>query len=338
MLTMSPRRVPTTVIAGFLGVGKTTTIAALAADRPPEARWVVLVNEFGELGIDGAILSEGSLTVTELPGGCLCCAADAPFRITLSRVLAELSPDRLLIEPTGMASMDRLLDTLDAEFSDRIDRRATLTLVDPRQFVDPAFSSRATYASQIEAADVLIANRCDVTDDATLREFLQLAAELYPPKQALITTAFGLLDPNLLTLDPRPAAPRAHLGHHHLHDHTDRISARLAGRLLRRQVSGPDFTTAGWQVPPERVLPMSGVSALLDTLRRDGPLIPGGAMRLKGVLHTDRGWQVVQADVDGLRWSRTAWRSDSRLELIASPQADIAGIEAALLALLPTAD
>ncbi|MFT5680548.1 MAG: G3E family GTPase [Myxococcota bacterium] len=334
MGSMSDQRVPTTVVAGFLGAGKTTTIRALAAQRPESARWVVLVNEFGELGIDGAILSDGALMVAELPGGCLCCSADAPFRVTLANTLEQLRPDHLIIEPTGMAQLGTLLDTLDGEFADRIVRRATLTVVDPRQFVDPAFANRRNYASQVQAADVLIANRCDVVDDATLREFLQLAADLYPPKLALITTTQGEIDPALLHRDPRPGIPRAHLGHHHLHDHTARIATRVADRLLRRQVSGPDFTTAGWQIPPAHVLPMAGLAALLDALRRHGPLIPGGAMRLKGVLHTDRGWRVVQADGDGIRWSETAWRTDSRLELIAAPDLDLPGIEAALLLLV----
>ncbi len=327
-------RVPTTVVAGYLGAGKTTTIRALAAHRPAGARWVVLVNEFGELGIDGAILSDGALTVAELPGGCLCCAADAPFRITLARVLDSLRPDHLLIEPTGMARLGTLLDTLDGEFADRIDRRATLTVVDPRQFLDPGLSGRQSYASQVQAADVLVVNRCDLVDAATLRELLQVTADLYPPKQAIITTTQGEIDPALLLLDPRPAATRPHLGGHHLHDHTARIEARVADRLLRRQVSGPDFTTAGWQIPPDRVLSQARLTALLDALRRDGPLIPGGAMRLKGVVRTDRGWRVVQADADGVRWSQTAWRTDSRLELIAAPDLDLPGVEAALLLLV----
>ena len=69
------RKVPLTVVTGFLGVGKTTTLLQLARQRPPDERWVILVNEFGEVGIDGAILSEdSSLSVRELAGGCLCCA------------------------------------------------------------------------------------------------------------------------------------------------------------------------------------------------------------------------------------------------------------------------
>lgn len=331
---MKNQRVPVSVIAGFLGVGKTTAIQALAAHRPPTLRWVVLVNEFGELGIDGAILDGGALTVAELPGGCLCCAADAPFQLTLAKILRQLQPDRLLIEPTGMAQLDRLLDTLDAGFADRIDRRATLTLVDPRQLIDPALSTRRTYSSQIEAADVLIANRCDQVDTLTLRTFLQRAAELYPPKQAIVTTTQGRLDPALLDLDPRPTAPRSHLGTHHLHDHTERITARVADRLLRRQVSGPDFTTAGWQVPPQFVLSMVALTALLERLRKHSALVPGGAMRIKGAVHTDRGWRIVQADTDGIRFSPTAWRSDSRVELIASPELNVEGVEAALLQLL----
>ena len=66
-------------------------------------------------------------------------------------------------------------------------------------------------------------------------------------------------------------------------------------------------------------------------------LVPGGAMRIKGVVHTDRGWRVVQADADGVRFTHTAWGSGSRVELIAPPALDGSGVEAALLRLIPSA-
>ncbi len=325
--------IPTTVIAGFLGAGKTSAITHLAAARPAAELWVVLVNEFGELGIDGAILGSSGLRVAELPGGCLCCSGDAPFRITLRRLLSELTPARLLLEPSGLADVGRLLDTLDEpQLAERLDRRATLTLVDPRRFLDATFTRRGDWRSQVEAADVLIGNRCDRVDGATLRAFLRAAAALYPPKQALITTTFGQLDPALLDL---PAAPRQATGRqaHHsplLDDRTGRIDERTARRLLRRLWSGPDYTTAGWRFGPKQVFSWPALEALLGRLAVHGPLVEGGAMRVKGVLHSDRGWRIAQSDQDGVRWSRTAWRTDSRLELIAPPGADLDAIEAQL--------
>lgn len=87
---------------GFLGVGKTTAILDLFKQKPKNENWAVLVNEFGKIGIDGAIYSAAGITVKEVAGGCLCCAVGLPFQVSVNRLLKEVRPDRLLIEPTGL--------------------------------------------------------------------------------------------------------------------------------------------------------------------------------------------------------------------------------------------
>ena len=99
--------VPTTIITGFLGVGKTSAILHLLTQKPAHERWAILVNEFGEIGIDKSLF-EGQLTadsgvfIREVPGGCMCCAASLPMQIALNQLLAASRPHRLLIEPTGL--------------------------------------------------------------------------------------------------------------------------------------------------------------------------------------------------------------------------------------------
>ncbi|GAK82559.1 putative metal chaperone [Vibrio ponticus] len=66
-------RVPTNIITGFLGVGKTTTILNLLKSKPENENWAVLVNEFGEIGIDGAMMTDQGAMIKEVPGGCMCC-------------------------------------------------------------------------------------------------------------------------------------------------------------------------------------------------------------------------------------------------------------------------
>ena len=99
--------VPTNIITGFLGVGKTSTILHLLENKPGNERWAVLVNEFGEIGIDGSLFEgqrgdKQGVVIREVPGGCMCCAAGLPMQVALNQLLVKARPDRLLIEPTGL--------------------------------------------------------------------------------------------------------------------------------------------------------------------------------------------------------------------------------------------
>ena len=99
------RAVPTNIITGFLGVGKTSAILHLLKRKPKNERWAVLVNEFGEIGVDGSLIegqnsNEHGIFIREVPGGCMCCAAGLPMQIALNQLLIKAKPDRLLIEPS----------------------------------------------------------------------------------------------------------------------------------------------------------------------------------------------------------------------------------------------
>ena len=99
--------VPVWVVTGPLGCGKTTILAHLMADKPPDKRWVVLLNEFTDAGIDAltvAAAAQGAYDVRLVPGGCLCCAGEADFRRTLQELLAPEGnpPARILVEPSGI--------------------------------------------------------------------------------------------------------------------------------------------------------------------------------------------------------------------------------------------
>ena len=114
--------IPVNIISGPLGVGKTTTINQLLAQRPSNERWAVLVNEYGLVGLDAALLESSpdnarrpSVEIREVAGGCICCSAGFMFDMSLV-LLLQRRPDRLLIEPTGLAALSGILNTLDFEF------------------------------------------------------------------------------------------------------------------------------------------------------------------------------------------------------------------------------
>jgi len=322
--------VPTTLITGALGVGKTSAIRDLSLKRPPGERWVVLVNELGEVGIDGALIEgdgDDALEVAELPGGCLCCTARGPMLGRLRTVLDRLSPDRLLVEPSGVADPGRVLDDL-RSLSDTTGRhalqlQATIVLIDPRAITD-ADRRQGPWTAQIEAAEVLVANKVDLCTGAEVRAFLEWADARFPAPQVVATTVGGELAPEWLDLPGQWKPPTPHAVHGSLariepawHDETGLLPTILGEDLFRRAWSGPHHETCGWRLPAHRVLGRDALlRLLLQCADRDCPWLPGGALRAKAVAHTDAGWFSFQADLDGLRVRPTAWRTDSRLELI----------------------
>lgn len=118
------RVVPTNVITGFLGVGKTSAILHLLSQKPVHERWAVLVNEFGEIGVDGSLFEgqhakEQGIFIREVPGGCMCCASGLPMEIALNQLLAKAKPGSLTVEPTGLGHPKEVLQVLSAEYYKR---------------------------------------------------------------------------------------------------------------------------------------------------------------------------------------------------------------------------
>uniref|UniRef100_UPI00036FE6EE CobW family GTP-binding protein n=1 Tax=Pseudomonas asplenii TaxID=53407 RepID=UPI00036FE6EE len=110
------QNIPTHVIAGPLGAGKTSLIRHLLAQKPAGERWAVLINEFGQIGLDAALLTraDDGIALGEVAGGCVCCVNGAPFQVGLGRLLRKARPDRLFIEPSGLGHPVQILRQLAA--------------------------------------------------------------------------------------------------------------------------------------------------------------------------------------------------------------------------------
>ncbi|WP_299490361.1 GTP-binding protein [uncultured Shewanella sp.] len=156
--------IPTNIITGFLGSGKTSLITALLKVKPKDEKWAVLVNEFGDVGIDSALLSKDQpeIHIREVAGGCMCCAAGVPMQVAITQLIAKAKPDRLIIEPTGLGHPEAVLKVLtEPHFKHIIDMKTCMTLVDARKITDIRYQTNDTFQQQLRVADIIVASKSD---------------------------------------------------------------------------------------------------------------------------------------------------------------------------------
>ena len=195
--------IPVNLFTGFLNVGKTTAIAELLKRKPAAERWAVLQNEFGVATLDGAGMDEAEgVTIREIGGGCVCCAAAPYLPVALHLLLIESQPERLIIETSGLGHPLRVLDTLRENYADRLEVRATIHFVDPSVF--PAMQKNEVFLAQVRMADVLAFNKQDAASPELVREFQEWANALRPEKALIAATSYGRLEPEWLDLPSDP--------------------------------------------------------------------------------------------------------------------------------------
>ena len=158
----------------------------------------MIVNDFGEASLDEVALAEGEpFRITNIPGGCVCCTAPEGFVDALGAVLAQ-RPDRLLIEPTGLARPQDLVDTIRrCPHAAALELAPVVVLIDPHQLAGERRLA-ALLREQAQVADVLVANRTDLASESELAAFERYAAELWPAPLAVLRTQHGALPPERL--------------------------------------------------------------------------------------------------------------------------------------------
>ncbi|GAB4819345.1 hypothetical protein N2152v2_006391 [Parachlorella kessleri] len=201
--------VPVHIVTGALGAGKTTFLQGLLKAKPAGERWAVVVNEFGAVGIDQAVLQQsasddgGGVSIRELAGGCMCCTLSGVTSVAIVQLLRATKPDRLWIEPSGLGHPAALVDVLRGEHLARaLVLQPIICLVDCVQFRParlPWGSQPALWASelcrdQVSIADVLVGSKADLGGREAVQAFKGWAGKLYPPKLKVLTASHGVID------------------------------------------------------------------------------------------------------------------------------------------------
>ena len=298
-------QIPTHLICGPLGAGKTSLVRSLLAQKPVAERWAVLINEFGQIGLDAALLAtnEAGISLAEVAGGCLCCVNGVPFQVGLNRLLRKARPDRLLIEPSGLSHPQQLLHQMRQHPWDRV-----LALQPSLVVLDTAALARnealtASQQSIVDHAGLLVLNKSETLDDDARRHLQRRL-----PARPICWTQQGQLDLARLPgieVDARevetgslPSTAQPPLASIWL----DPLQPIMLSH------AAAEGWSIGWRWQPDLRFDIGKVREWLVSL-------PWRCAKL--VLHGEQSWLSANAlDGEPLEFSASEWRRDSRLELI----------------------
>lgn len=318
--------IPTNIITGFLGAGKTTLIQQLLANKPANERWAVLVNEFGQIGIDQALMgSQDEVFIKEVAGGCICCANFLPMQVALSQLLAKSRPQRLLIEPTGLGHPRQILESLSAShWQSTLQLRATLCVIDARQYQDERVQQHESFIAQAEVADVLVFSKNDVLNDSQRQSVQDFAESLPPPQRQQVFVAQGQLDLALLDV---PRRENLTVKRSLLHQKNLTLNAPTPKDIVppyHYHHQALETFVGGWVFPADWQFQHNGVLDVLLALQ---------VQRIKGVVHTSQGWLNINITPWDMSMTSRGEGADNRLEIISQQSIDWEALELALMAI-----
>ena len=182
------KNTPCTLLTGFLGSGKTTLINQLltfktANEVMTDERWALLINEFGQIGIDAQLIdhADEQLAIREVSGGCICCTSQLPLQIALTRLLADHHPQRLIIEPTGLAHPKSLLQQLtEPHWQTSLSLHAIIGVMSAQQWQQPKYRHHDGYQAHILHADYVVINRYEVLNKTEKAQLINWITDLNP--------------------------------------------------------------------------------------------------------------------------------------------------------------
>ena len=221
------------IISGFLGAGKTTLIKKLIAEAFEGEKLVLIENEFGEIGIDGGFLKEAGIQITEMNSGCICCSLVGDFGEALKEVLTKYSPDRVIIEPSGVGKLSDVIKAV-KNIGDEVQINSTATVVDASKCKMYMKNYGEFYNNQIEYAGTVILSRTQNVSADKLDACLKMIREKNEEASIITTPWDDIQGKNILeamekvnSLEKELLEEHEHhhhdgecgCGHHHDHDH-----------------------------------------------------------------------------------------------------------------------
>jgi G3E family GTPase len=190
-------KVKVIVVTGFLGAGKTTLLRRIISWETDLSGTVVIVNEFGDVGIDGLLLKGARSDVVELTSGCVCCTLKIDLKMTLERILEEFQPRQILIEPTGVADPVAIIEAFrDSELGDSMEVDKVITVLEAEYWEQRDYFG-SFFLSQLQEAALILLNKIDTLAKGEIPRLLREIHQAIPHAQ-VVPTIHCRVDPETL--------------------------------------------------------------------------------------------------------------------------------------------
>ncbi len=220
------------IFSGFLGAGKTTLIKKLIAEAYDKEKLVLIENEFGEIGVDSAFLTEAGIKTTEMNSGCICCSLVGDFSRALQKVIDEYAPERILIEPSGVGKLSDVIRAVESVECDSMELNTAVTVVDAKKCRMYMKNFGEFFNNQVEHAGCIILSHTAGLSEDKIAAVIELLRE-HNPDAVLVTTAWDTLTGAQILAAMEQHSTLAdellhleheahhHHEHHHEHDHAE---------------------------------------------------------------------------------------------------------------------
>lgn len=263
------------IISGFLGSGKTTLLKEIISWKDVLSDVAIIVNEFGEVGIDGSLLEQTGSNIVELNTGCICCSMQGDLRRALLDIKKGFSPTWFLIEATGLADPRGIVEVFTSVDLKDIEVHKVITVLDAeywenRDIFGPLFEN------QLKAADLLLVNKIDLLQEDKISQILKDISSEYPETQ-VIPTVYAKVDPDTVFMPikrgsgfispiklPMVSGHVAHEDESHLHN----------------TYSYKGYTSYAYSIPK---------SFRFECFKKFIESLPLNVFRIKGWIQTDKG-------------------------------------------------
>jgi G3E family GTPase len=302
------------IVFGFLGSGKTTFITRILEGWGKDEKMVVLVNEFGEVGIDGDLLAGKGVQIVEMPSGCICCTLQTDFRAQLLNISQTINPQRVIIEPTGVASIAQVKGIIQAQlFENIVEEIHNILITDATSFIDFYRCNRNFVESGVRNAHVVLLNKCDkvkkikaaVTKDAIsainpkvpvlMTEF---GAVEWGEYQAALSTAPQISLSSLMreiSLAEAADEEPHHEGEEHLHEEEDALGYESFSCIYELSFDRQELERLFQELNSTRM---------------------GEIVRAKGIFKVDNQWIVMQLASGDVSWQEVRGAQQSKLSIV----------------------